>query len=388
MKPINSVISMIVILMLAEAAGVIAFVAPVVLVFAWLYVMHLSGGQSVPFLFGQCGATLGTSALTLTDWAKRLDPDGKVPSVVELLSQTNEILTDMLWNEGNLPTGHRVTVRTGLPTVAWRLLNGGVTPSKSTTAQIDEQTAMLEAWSEVDKDLAELNGNINAFRLSEAMAFIEAMNQEMAQTLFYGNSGLAPEEFTGLATRYSAISGATNGSNVITGSGAGSDNSSVWLVGWGDRSIFGIFPKGSKAGLIHEDYGIQTVTVGTGIGGAKMRAYQERFQWKAGIALKDWRYVVRIPNIDISNLVAKSSAADLIELMIKATYRLPSLNNCRPVFYMNRTCMQMLDIQRRDDVMTGAGLTWETVDGKRQGTFRGIPIRCVDALTETEATVS
>lgn len=350
--------------------------------FIWLFYDKSLTVRSVVF-----GATLGTAALTLADWAKRLDPDGKVPTVVELLSQTNEILTDMLWIEGNLPTGHRTTVRTGLPTVAWRLLNGGITPSKSTTAQIDEQAGMLEAWSEVDQDLAMLNGNVNAFRLSESMAFIEAMNQEMAQTLFYGNSGLAPEEFTGLSTRFSAISGATNGSNVISGSGAGSDNSSMWLVGWSDRTICGIFPKGSKAGLLHEDYGLQTVTVTTGIGGGKMRAYQERFQWKAGIALKDWRYVVRMPNIDISNLVAKTSAADLIELMIKATYRLPTLNGVRPVFYMNRTVMQMLDIQRRDDIIAGAGLTWETVDGKRQGTFRGIPIRLVDQLTEAEATV-
>jgi len=347
------------------------------------------GGKivGVPSAFGMAGATLGTAALTLADWAKRLDPDGKVPTVVELLSQTNDILTDMLWIEGNLPTGHRTTVRTGLPTVAWRLLNQGTTPSKSTTAQIDEQAGMLEAWSEVDKDLAELNGNVGAFRLSEAMAFLEAMNQEMAQTLFYGNSGLAPEEFTGLATRYSSLT-STNASNVITGSGAGADNSSIWLVGWGSDTICGIFPKASKAGIIHEDYGVQTVTTATGIGGGKMRAYQERYQWKAGIAQKDWRYAVRIPNIDISNLVGKSSAADLIELMIKATYRIPSLNRCRPVFYMNRTCMQMLDIQRRDDIIAGAGLTWETVDGKRQGTFRGIPLRLCDQLTEAETLVS
>src|SRR5262245_18558993 len=152
-------------------------------------------------------ATLGTGNLTLLDWAKRLDPDGKVPTIVELLKQTNEILEDMSWVEGNLPTGHRTTVRTGLPAVAWRLLNQGITPSKSTTAQIDEQAGMLEAWSEVDKDLALLNGNIGSFRLSEAKAFIEAMNQEMAQTLFYGNAGLAPEEFTGLSVRYSTTVG-------------------------------------------------------------------------------------------------------------------------------------------------------------------------------------
>lgn len=332
-------------------------------------------------------ATLSNAALTLADWAKRLDPDGKVPTIVEMLSQTNEILTDMRWMEGNLPTGHRTTVRTGLPTVAWRLLNQGITPSKSTTAQIDEQAGMLEAWSEVDQDLANLNGNVAAFRASEASAFIEAMNQEMAGTLFYGNSGTAPEEFTGLAPRYSDLSGPANAQNIVEGGGTGGDNSSIWLVGWGAQTCFGIFPKGSKAGLVHEDYGLTTVETTAGVGGARMRAYQERFQWKAGIALKDWRYVVRIANLDISNLVTKSSAADLIELMVKATYRIPSLNNCTPVFYMNRSVQQMLDIQRRDDIISGAGLTWETVDGKRQGSFRGIPIRLCDQLLENETRV-
>lgn len=333
-------------------------------------------------------ATLAGGVLTLADWAKRKDPDGKIPRIVELLSQTNEILTDMAWREGNLPTGHRVTVRTGLPTVAWRLLNQGVTPSKSTTAQIDEAVGMLEAWSEVDKDLAELNGNTNEFRLSEAMAFIEGMNQEMASTLFYGNSGTAPEEFTGLAVRYSAISGATNGQNVITGGGSGSDNSSVWLVGWGDQSIYGIFPKGSKAGLEHTDLGLGVVETTAGIGGNRMMAYRDRWQWKNGIALKDWRYVVRIPNIDISALVAKSSAADLTELMIKAIHRIPNIRSVRPVFYVNRTVYQMLDIQRRDDVISGGGLTYPVVDGKIIPSFRGIPVRLCDALVENEATVS
>ena len=203
-------------------------------------------------------ATLASNVLTLADWAKRLDPDGKVPAIVELLEQTNEILADMLWMEGNLPTGHRVTVRTGLPTVAWRLLNQGVQPSKSTTAQVDEAVGILEAWSEVDKDLVDLNGNGPAFRLSEAMAFIEAMNQEMASTLFYGNASADPEEFTGLAVRYSSLS-AANAQNIVDGGGTGSDNSSIWLCGWGANSLFGIFPKGSTAGLEHNDLGLQTV---------------------------------------------------------------------------------------------------------------------------------
>lgn len=332
-------------------------------------------------------ATLGTSVLTLADWAKRVDPQGKVPSIVELLNQTNELLSDMLWKEGNLPTGDRTSVRTGLPTVAWRLLNGSVAASKSTTAQIDEACGMLEAYSEVDRDLADLNGNAQAFRLSEAQAFIEAMNQEMAQTFFYGNSGLAPEEFTGLAPRYSSLS-STNASNVITGGGSGSDNASIYLVCWGANTIHGIFPKGSKAGLMHEDLGLLPIQGATGIAGSRLMGYLDHWQWKCGIALKDWRYVVRIPNIDISNLVAKSSAADLPELMIKATHRIPNLASSKPVFYMNRTCFQMLDIQRRDDVISGGQLSYDIVDGKRVPTFRGMPIRIVDQLLNTEAAVS
>lgn len=332
-------------------------------------------------------AARGTYVLTLADWAKRLDPDGKTPDIVELLSQTNEILTDMIFQEGNLPVGHRTTVRTGLPTVAWRLLNNGVQPSKSTTAQIDESCGMLEAWSEVDVELAKLNGNQQAFRLSEAQSFIEAMNQEMASTLFYGNSSTAPEEFTGLAARYSSLS-AANGQNIVSGSGGGSDNSSIWLIGWGQQSIFGIFPKGSKAGLEHSDHGEVTVETTAGVAGTRMRAFQDQWKWKVGVALRDWRYSVRIPNIDISNLVAKSSAADIIELMIKAIHRIPNIRAVRPVFYMNRTVMQMLDIMRRDDVISGGGLTFADVDGKIQYSFRGIPIRICDALTETEAAVS
>jgi hypothetical protein len=56
-------------------------------------------------------AALGSNMLTLKDFAKRIEPNGKVGMIAELLSQTNEILTDMIWQEGNLPTGHRTVVR-------------------------------------------------------------------------------------------------------------------------------------------------------------------------------------------------------------------------------------------------------------------------------------
>ena len=332
-------------------------------------------------------ATFGSNLLTLADWAKRLDPEGDVPIIVELLSQMNEILDDMQWGEGNLPTGDRVTVRTGLPTVFWRLLNMGIPGSKSTTAQIDEACGMLEAWCEIDKDLADLNGNTSAFRLSEASAFIEAMNQEMAATIFYGNAGISPEQFNGLAVRYSSLT-ANNGSNIIDGGGAGSANASIWLVVWGPQTIYGIFPKASKAGLIHEDEGLVTIENVAGIGNARMRGYRDHWQWKCGIALKDWRYVARVANIDVNNLTAKSSQADIQELMIRMIHRIPNLKMGRAAFYMNRTVFQMLDIYRREDVRSGGQLHYDQVDGVMTPTFRGIPLRKCDALLTTEAKVS
>jgi hypothetical protein len=332
-------------------------------------------------------AALNTGALTIVDHAKRKDPDGKIASIVELLAQTNDVLTDWLFIEGNLETGHRTTVRTGLPSVAWRLLNQGVQPSKSTTAQVDENTGMLEAWSEIDVDLAKLNGNTPEFRLSEAQAFLEAMNQEMAQTLFYGNTSTNPEEFLGLSPRYSSLT-AANASHVLSGAGTGNDQASIWLIVWGSNTVTGIFPKGSQAGMVHEDYGMETAEMTAGIGGSRMRVYRERWQWKAGLALRDWRYAVRICNIDVPNLVSKTTPADIIELMIKAIHRIKSLKMGKPVFYMNRTVFQMLDIYRRDDVIVGGGLVYKDVDGYKRPTFRDIPIAISDALLDTEAQVS
>jgi hypothetical protein len=330
-------------------------------------------------------AAVGGSVLTLADHAKRLDPSGKVGKIVELLTVANPMIADASFIEGNLVTGHRTNIRTGLPTVYWRMINAGVPSSKSTTAQVDEACGMLEARSQVDKDLANLAGDLAAFRLSEAKPFVEAMSQEAASTLIYGNSAINPEEITGLAPRYSTISGATNAQNIITGGGAGSDNSSIWLVCWGEDTVHGIFPKGSQAGLVHEDIGLADAFDASN---NRFRAYLDMWQMKIGLVLKDWRYVVRIPNIDVSNLVAKSSAADLIELMIKATHRIPDLSKGKPVFYASRSVLQMLDIQKRDDVISGGQLTYEQADGKPVMSFRGIPVKLCDAILETEATVS
>jgi hypothetical protein len=260
-------------------------------------------------------AVIGNKGATLIDVANSLDPQGRVADVAELLNQTNALLEDMPFVEGNQVSGHRSVIRTGLPSATWRKLYQGVQPSKSTRTPVVDTAGILEARNHVDKDVAEENGNTAAFRLSEAVAEVEAMNQTMAGTVFYGDQTVNPERFTGFTARYNTLSTtAPVSKNVISAGGTGSDNTSIWLITWSPNTIFGFYPKGSKAGLQHEDMGLDDVVDGSG---GFYRAYKDWWQWKCGLCVKDWRYAVRICNIDVSNLTGESSAADLIKLMIK-----------------------------------------------------------------------
>lgn len=338
-------------------------------------------------------ATLNGTVLSTLDWAKRLDPKGKTAAIVEILSQTNSILEDMLVKEGNLPTGEQTTIRTGLPNAYYRLTNQGVPKSKSTTTQITENCAILEARSEIDVDQVMLNGNTSEYRLSEAMPFMEAMNQTMATTMMYGTAA-NPEEFVGFIPRYSSTS-ETNGENILLAGGSDTDNASVLLVNWGQNTVHGVFPKGSKAGLLHEDLGVGDAFDGSN---DRFRAYMDRYQWKNGLVVKDWRHVVRIANIDVSELTGLTGAQELtdystqlINLMSRAIDRLPNMSGTKPVFYANRTVLSLLRVQAMAktssvlSIESGLNQFGQTIYTTK---FMGIPVRLVDAMTNSETLIS
>ena len=345
-------------------------------------------------------ATIGSQALTYADWARRMDDGYKVARIIELLSQTNEVLEDMMVVEGNLPTGHKTTVRTGLPQATWRLLNQGVPNAKSTTAQIQDTCGNLETYSVIDKDIADLNGNTQEFRLSEVRAFLEGMSQQVASTLIYGNQFNNPERFTGWAPRYSTSSTANSqtANNVLSGGGTASTNTSIWIHVWGDDTAHATFPKGKITGLQHRDMGEWPVSDSSG---NTYQAYRDHFKWEIGYVLRDWRYVVRIANIDVT-LLTGVSAANLINLIVRAIYRLPTqpvsagtiqtsdtseirANMGRSVIYCNRIIRTYLDLQAMNK--TNVLLRIEEFDGKPITTFRGIPVRTCDAILSNEVNI-
>ncbi len=332
-------------------------------------------------------STLSTTHPTLMDVAKRLDPDGRIDTIVDILAETNEVLPEMTMLEGNLPTGHRTTMRTGLPAPTWRKLYGGVQPSKSSTVQITDTTGMLEAYAEVDKALADLNGNTAAFRLSEDRAHIEGINQEFASSLFYASEASAPEEITGFAPRYNSLS-SENAENIVQESGITGQNdcSSIWLVVWGPNTCHGIYPKGSQAGLQVEDKGSVTIENVDGSGG-RMEAYRTHYRWDVGLTVRDWRYVVRV-QFDSGTLTGDAaSGANLIDLMTQAVEIPPSLTAGRAAFYCNRRTKQFLRRQIVEKV-SASTLTMDQIAGKHVMSFDGIPVRRVDSILNTESAVA
>ena len=208
-------------------------------------------------------ATLATDVSTYADVAKRMGPGGEgIAGIIEILNRSNPVLTDMLVREANDGSGHKTTVRTGIPQAAWRLLNYGVPRVKTRTAAVRDTSGMLEVYAECDKDLADLSGNAKAYRLSEATGIMEGMSQQMAETLFYGNTALNPERFLGIAPRYATgvLANAASAANVFNAGGADAlHNTSAYLISWGENATHGIYPKGSQAGLRHRDLGEVTL---------------------------------------------------------------------------------------------------------------------------------
>ncbi|MGL5734204.1 MAG: major capsid protein [Beijerinckiaceae bacterium] len=348
-------------------------------------------------------AAIGNSVPTLLDLAKSMGPDGSFDTDrVNLLTQSNEVLLDMVWKPGNLLTGHRTTIVTGLPAVYFRRINEGVPLSKSTGAQVDEGSAMLEGFFQVDRELALLSGNVNRYRYEESRQFMESMNQTLAAYLFYGNAGLDPKQFNGLAVRYSTI-GAGN-SQIVDAGGVGTDNTSIWLIGWGDL-VHGIYPKNTTGGLQHEDVtvnkasypGVEGAYVGDVLfdpNGNQYMGYKDHFIWRCGLAVRDYRAIVRIANIDVSNLVTNSTPADLIVRMIQAYYRVPTQlrkNNgangglSRAAWYVNPTVKAILHTQAMSKA--SAQITLREIDGVEVVSFLGLPVREVEQILNTEARV-
>ena len=329
---------------------------------------------------------IGSSYLTLLDYLKREKPGGGIDSIIEVLAATNPIVGDANVMEGNLTTGNRSTQRATLPSGTWRKLNFGVAASKSTTVQRDDACGLLEAYSQADTVIANLGGNAPAFRASEDNAYVAGLSSDAATAIFYGNQGTDPEQMHGLSPRYNLTTGGY-ATQIIDAGGVGSDNTSVWLITWGEKTCSLIYPKGSKAGLTSQDLGEVTAVDSNGL---MHQVYRTHFVWNLGMALLDYRYVLRICNIDVSDLTDDaSSGTDLMRKMVAAYYARPTgglANLGNTVWYCNKTVAEYLHVQAQNK--SNVNLSLDNAGGEPIVRFLTAPIHICDNLLATESAVS
>lgn len=336
-------------------------------------------------------ATVGNLALTFNDLRKRQAPDGSLDHVIETLKETNPILDDVKWMEANLPTGNQTTLRTGLPEVYLRQINRGVPVSKSTTKQIVDTCCLIEGQSQVDVELLALQADPQAFRKSEDDAFIESMSQKVASMFFYGNSKKNMDEFNGLGVRYNKLSDTKGdfGYQIISAGGQTKGRlTSAWLVGWGDRSVAGIYPKYGYAGIKFEDIGKQFVPDPNG---NRFQALVSTFKWKPGLAVMDPRMVAALRNIDVTRLNADDVTSDdkrrIFERLTMAKNRIRNINGASFSWYVSDEFYTFLETYLLDK--TNVFVTRETLEnGGPLMRISGIPVKKVDALLNTEDVVA
>lgn len=120
--------------------------------------------------------------------------------------------------------------------------------------------------------------------------------------------------------------------------------------------------------------------------GGRYEGYRTHFKWDCGLTVRDWRYIVRVANIDVPALTKNAATgADLIDLMVQAIELLPNTRMGRAVFYVNRNIRSFL--RRQIANKSNVWLNMEEVAGNKVLTFDGIPVKRVDAILNTEARV-
>lgn len=329
-------------------------------------------------------ATIGNKYPTLSD-LKKQEYGEDIATIIDMLVQFNSMYEDAPILECNQGASHLTTIRTGLPAPTWRKLYQGVQPTKGTTAQVKDATGMLEDWSEIDAKLVELAKNPAKFRLNEARAHIAGMANTLGATVWYGDTAIFPERFTGLHARFNART-AQNGKQIIDAGGAGSDNTSIWFITWGEDSVHLLYPEGTKAGLQREDKGKTTKELPDG---SLYDVYREKFSQDIGLSVRDWRGIARIANIDVSDLRADAAdgGASLIDLMIDGYYALqnPNQPNGKTVIYAPKTVQTFLHKQAMNK--KNVNLTLSESEGRPVLSFLGLQIRRDDNILETEGRI-
>lgn len=326
--------------------------------------------------------TINSTTMSVLDAAKMQGATGEILHCAELLSKKTGMLPDIPFVETDGAESHVSAQTTSLPTGSDIVHNVETAASKSTVANIAEYTQGFEIWLTPAVSVLNYGGNPGAKLAKETMRATEAMKQAVQSRYITGNGDTTPGQMYGFQVRYSSLS--SNAARcIIDCDGTGSDNASIYYVRWSPETIYGLYPRGTKAGLDFKDYGPMPVTTSSG----EIVRHKLHFQWHFGLSIDDWRQAGRLCNIDIPALLA-GTGADLISRINDLKACIEDNTHGVGALYMNRTVHAALRRQSRLAVQTGGGMTYSNVDGQDRWSVDGTPVKIIDDMPITESRVT
>jgi len=337
------------------------------------------------------GLALGTN-LTLAELIRRETPDGKLADLVDVISQTNKVWLDATWIECNNGDYNEDKQTVSEPGGSERAYDQGVTPEAGVSQTVQEPTCMLDGLSQVDvAKLRHAAGGELANRLLEDQFFLRGMGKTACSRLFSGNRSTNPLQIYGINNRtdYNDLDSSYVYDNAGGAASATANKTSVYMFQWGMKKVNLIYPRndpntGSQYGIKMEDYG-KTIITDPNASTKKYPAYQTWFECHFGIFIHDPRCIKRDVNISttlLDNVDDFSFSEDpLIDMVVDLEY-----DGDGAVMYCNRTVFK----QAWKRAETKGNVWQQSKDpfGNPIVEFHGIPMRRVDQITDTQATVT
>ena len=340
----------------------------------------------------------GSRYITFRDLLSGRTPNGFVDKdIVEMRAQENPVLQDVVWKMCNKGREDFTTIRTGMPEAVLRAYYEGFKGSKTSKKQVTNACCTVTTGIEFDWRLYEADKDKVAFLSDEQRANSSVLGEKAAELLIYGDSDGDPKGINGFFKTYGEF-GAVSGQNMETDDrkasfytfNAGEDSApqgasalrSILLVGWGARSMHGIYPEGTSSGIKIEALTSQYVDDGDG---GRLKMGLQEMNWDLGLNIRDFRYGGRIANIDVMKDPGGANTKDVTKFIRKLVTRVKS-NGVTQRFYCSRLVFELIAEQFEKKTQANA-VKYADLEQKKDASLLGIPVAFCDAMNGDEREV-
>lgn len=297
--------------------------------------------------------------------------------VIGELGRVNDFLDEVPW----LPTTHgsynKAFQARSLGKGAFSKTNGAVSVIASAGDEAVEPVKLYEGDSQVDERVLKGVQDPYKVRDSQDAMNLEGMTQDWLYNLIYSTPGANPDAFKGLMARRPSL-----GKTCIGFGGTASGAlSSGYLFEFGPSGFYLGYPEGSGTpGFNNDDRGRWYVPAPSG--GGNMWAWVRHYEIWGAIIQRDERAMIRLANLNPAGGTGDFTSAPFL----KAKRTLPSQGR-NAVAFFTRNVAARLD----EYAFSKANVFYTVGEIANYGPVTrigGIPVRVMEALLETEATVS